>query len=43
MLIGDDWDADYLAATAARWHAIHLNRDSNVATAVSIRSLAELQ
>lgn len=42
MLIGDDWDADYLAATAAGWHAVHLNRAANVATASSLRSLAEL-
>ena len=43
MLIGDDWEADYLAATDAGWGAIHLNRDSSVATAPCIRSLDELR
>jgi putative hydrolase of the HAD superfamily len=43
MLIGDDWDADYLAATAAGWNAIHLKRDSSVAKAPSVRSLAYLR
>jgi putative hydrolase of the HAD superfamily len=42
MLIGDDWDADYRAAAAAGWHAVHLNRDSNVAASSCIRSLAHL-
>jgi putative hydrolase of the HAD superfamily len=42
MLIGDDFQADFLGAAAAGWHALHLNRDSNVTTASSIRSLAEL-
>jgi putative hydrolase of the HAD superfamily len=42
MLIGDDWNADYRAATAAGWHAVHLNRGTNDATALSIGSLAEL-
>jgi putative hydrolase of the HAD superfamily len=42
MLIGDDWDTDYLAASAAGWHAVHLNRSSDAAAVVSIRSLVEL-
>jgi putative hydrolase of the HAD superfamily len=42
MLIGDDLQADFLGAAAAGWHALHLNRDSNVTTASSIHSLAEL-
>jgi putative hydrolase of the HAD superfamily len=42
MLVGDNWEADYLAATSAGWHAVHLNRDSDLATPSSIRSLADL-
>lgn len=42
MLVGDDWQTDYLAATAAGWHAVHLDRAASAATASSIRTLAEL-
>jgi putative hydrolase of the HAD superfamily len=42
LLAGDDWEADYLAAASAGWHAVHLNRSSDVAAAVSMRSLVEL-
>jgi putative hydrolase of the HAD superfamily len=42
MLIGDDLEADYLAATAAGWHAVHLNRPGDAVAATSIRSLVEL-
>jgi putative hydrolase of the HAD superfamily len=42
MLVGDDWDADYLAATAAGWHAVHLSRSDGIASPASILSLADL-
>jgi putative hydrolase of the HAD superfamily len=41
LLVGDDWDSDYLGATAAGWQAVHLNRASNTLDA-AIGSLAEI-
>jgi putative hydrolase of the HAD superfamily len=43
LLVGDDWSNDYLAAHAAGWQAVFLDRgDDERAGADSIRSLAEL-
>jgi putative hydrolase of the HAD superfamily len=42
MLVGDDWEADYLAAGAAGWHAVHVDRISNLLAGGTIRSLSEL-
>lgn len=42
-LVGDDWKIDYLAAEAAGWQAIYLDRETQPpAGARSIRSLREL-
>jgi putative hydrolase of the HAD superfamily len=42
MLVGDDWDGDYLAATSAGWHAVYLQRNGDSAASNSIRSLFDL-
>ncbi len=44
LLVGDDWENDYLAATAAGWRAVFLDREGRKQTAASasVRSLAEL-
>jgi putative hydrolase of the HAD superfamily len=43
LLVGDDWSNDYLAARAAGWQALFLDRGGGGrADADSIRSLAEL-
>jgi putative hydrolase of the HAD superfamily len=42
LLIGDDWMSDYVGATNAGWHALHLNRGHHDSARSSISSLAEL-
>ena len=50
LLVGDNWENDYLAAGSAGWQAVHLARDTRAAcvppfanpSPASIRSLAEL-
>lgn len=42
LLVGDDWENDYLGARAAGWQAIYLNRSAEATQAGGIRSLAEL-
>ncbi len=44
LLVGDDWENDYLAATAASWRAFFLDREGREqsTTSASVRSLAEL-
>jgi putative hydrolase of the HAD superfamily len=43
LFVGDDWSNDYLAASAAGWRVVFLDRDGNERVGVpSIRSLAEL-
>lgn len=43
LLVGDDWSNDYLAAKAAGWRVVFLDRGGQQPTGVdSIRSLAEL-
>jgi putative hydrolase of the HAD superfamily len=41
LLVGDDWESDYLGATSAGWQAIYLDRGQSTASC-SISSLTEL-
>jgi len=42
LLIGDDWENDFLAAKSAGWQANYLDRTNTAATTIAIRSLAEI-
>jgi putative hydrolase of the HAD superfamily len=42
LLIGDDYNADYVGAQRAGWQAVLLDRKSSAQQAFSVRSLAEV-